>query len=538
MFLLLAITLATSAAAQQPPPAGGEIRVAALRAHVDFLASDLLEGRGTATRGYALAASYVQAALAASGVQPAGTDGSWRQAVPLLRSSAEPEKCELVLSGPDGEQQLAYESEWLAAEPLAATSGELEAPLVFVGFGVSAPALGHDDYAALDVRGKIAVTLRGAPSTFSPTLRAFYSDRAQKLEAARAHGALGTLALWTKADAKALPWSAVIAQRRVLGGTMTWLAPSGEPFGAFSELRARAVVAPAIAERLFARAPRKLARVLADAKRGAPKGFALPWRARLRVAATHARFASDNVVGWIEGSDPELRGELVVLSAHLDHLGIGEPEDGDAIYNGAVDNAAGIATLLELARAIAAQPIAPRRSVAFLATTGEESGLLGSGYFAAHPTLAGARIVANLNVDGNALPFDVDDVVLYGEAHSTLGPLAREAAAATGWNVSPDPWPAQVVFIRSDQYSFVSRGIPALYPDLGIQAREPGVDGRARRKAWESTIYHSPNDEPDQPIAWETGERFARFLLELTRRVANADEAPRWNAGDFFAEKR
>jgi hypothetical protein len=534
--IALALALVWGAAsfaqnAEGPPP---QIRAEALRAHVEHLASDLLEGRGTGTRGYALAASYVQAWLAANGAKPAGEDGGWRQSVPLLRATAIPERCELVLVGPSGELRPAYETEWLPFEPLAAETAEVEAPLVFVGFGVSAPAFGHDDYAGLDVRGKIVVSLRGAPRNLPPTVRAFYSDRAQKLAAARAHGAIGTLGVWTRNEEQYFPWAAVVSQMRTLGGSTTWVAPDGAPDGALPELKARALLAPATSERLFASGPRSLARVLAQAKRGAPRGFALPWRARLRLAARHERFASDNVAGLIEGADPKLRDEVVVLTAHLDHLGIGEPQDGDAIYNGAVDNASGVATLLETARALSAPEARPRRSVLVLAVTGEEIGLLGSHYFAAHPTLPRERLVANLNVDGNALPFAVDDVVLYGEPHSTLGPLAREAAAATGWTVISDPRPEQVVFIRSDQYAFVREGVPALYPDLGMHGTEAGVDGVARREQWEATYYHSPRDDAAQPIAWETGERFARFFLALTRAVANAEQRPRWNDGDFF----
>ncbi len=528
------LALAAPGFAQQAESASPEIRADALRAHVEHLASDLLEGRGTGTRGHALAASYVQAWLATHGAKPAGANGGWLQPVPLLRAAAIPERCELVLSGPSGELRPVYETEWLATPSFAAETGEVDAPLVFVGFGVSAPAFGHDDYAGLDVRGKVVVTLRGAPRTFPSTVRAYYSDRAQKFEAARAHGAIGAIALWTSAEEAYFPWAAVVSQVHTLGGSTTWVAPDGVPEGAFPELKVRALLSPATSERLFAQAKRSLARVVRDAKRGAPQGFALPWRARLRVVAHHERVSSDNVAGLIEGTDPKLRDEVVVLSAHLDHLGIGEPEDGDAIYNGAVDNAAGVATLLETARALGTQAQRPRRSVLVLAVTGEEMGLLGSQYFAAHPTLPRERLVANLNVDGNALPFAVDDLVLYGEPHSTLGPLARAVAAETGWRVIDDPRPEAVVFIRSDQYSFVQRGVPALYPDLGMHGRDAGVDGEAQRDAWESTIYHSPRDDARQPIAWDTGEQFARFFLALTRRVANADERPHWNDGDFF----
>ncbi len=530
----LAAALALGSPARSDPADG--IRADALRAHVEFLASDLLEGRATGTRGHALAVGYARAALEAAGLAPAGTDGGWTQSVPFRRSRVVPSRSQLVLRGVGAERTLVYERDYLASDPMATTRGDVDASAVFVGFGITAPTLGHDDYAGLDVRGKWAVYLSGAPKGFPATLRAHYSGREQKLENAIAHGAIGILAVRTRTDEDRFPWAQVLIQVRNEKGSLDWVGPDGQPNQTFAALGARAVLSTAGAEQLFAGAPRPLAAVLDEADAGAPRGFALPVRPAMHVEAEHGELRSDNVAALLAGSDARLRDEVIVVSAHLDHMGIGEPQDGDAIYNGAVDNAAGVAALLEIARAATKLQPAPRRSVLFLGVTGEELGLLGSDYYAHFPTVGAKRLVGDVTLDGALLDYPPRDVVLYGEEHTTLGSLAHAAAAESGFLVSPDASPEQVYFIRSDQYSFVKRGIPAIFPGYGLTSRNPAIDGKAHFEGWFRTLYHTPKDDLAQPLDWQGSAQFAQFVFRLVAKAANADEAPRWLPGDFFGE--
>jgi Zn-dependent M28 family amino/carboxypeptidase len=257
----------------------------------------------------------------------------------------------------------------------------------------------------------------------------------------------------------------------------------------------------------------------------------------IRFRSHHERLESPNVVAVLEGSDPSLRKEYVVYSTHEDHLGTGDPVDGDSIYNGAMDNAGGCAVLLEVARSFGALPQGPKRSVVFLFVTAEEAGLLGSDYFASHPTIPLGEIVANINFDGGASLTPVSDVIAWGAEHSSLAAAIRQAADQTGFTVSGDPFPEEGYFVRSDQFSFVKKGIPSLFVDVGVKSKEPGVDGLALLKQWLVTVYHSPKDDLSQSIQYETSARFARFVFRLGTAVAMESERPRWNHNDFFGTK-
>jgi Zn-dependent M28 family amino/carboxypeptidase len=258
-----------------------------------------------------------------------------------------------------------------------------------------------------------------------------------------------------------------------------------------------------------------------------------PVKARLRSAAEVRTTGSVNVLGILRGSDPALARETVVVTAHLDHLGIGVPVDGDAIYNGASDNAVGVAVLLEVARAFAALPRRQARSVLFAAVTGEEKGLVGSSYLATHPVVAPEGIVANLNVDGAPTAFPFDAAVARGAEHSTLAGAARRAASSLGVELVPDPSPRAGAFVRSDQWSFVRVGVPSLFLTPG---RRPGMDEAEleKRRAWSRERYHSPRDEWDGSWLWEDTARFARLQYLVALLVAEAPERPAWNKGDFF----
>jgi Zn-dependent M28 family amino/carboxypeptidase len=537
-----ALALATAAPVRpaDPPEAEMEralarIRPEAIRAHMRFLADDLLEGRGTGTRGYDLAAKYVAARFEALGLTPAGTGGGYFQPVPFLRITTDTAKCSLALLRDGKRTELKYGEDYLFTSGSLATAEEqVTAPLVFAGFGVSAPELGYDDYAGLDVRGKIVVILSGAPATFPQDQRAYYSVNLLKLDMALSRGAVAILGILTPTDARRLPWESFV--HVVKAPSYQWLTEAGVPYRARPQVRGMGVLSSPTAESLFAAAPHSLAEVFKTAETGRPQAFALPAQASLHTVSERERAESPNVAALLRGSDPRLRDEVVVLTAHLDHLGIGEPVGGDSIYNGAYDNASGVASLLEMANAFASLPTPPRRSVLFLAVTGEEHRLQGSEYFVHHPTVPRDKIVADINVDMFLMLHPLRDVIAFGAEHSSLGQTTEQAARRLGLAVSPDPAPEQVTFIRSDQFSFILEGIPSLFLNSGALSDDPAGGGPAIVQ-WLRTTYHQPSDDMSQTFDFEAGAKFVRMNFLVGYLVAQADEAPHWKPGDFFAEK-
>jgi Zn-dependent M28 family amino/carboxypeptidase len=511
------------------------IRPEGIRAHMRFLADDLLEGRGTGSRGYELAAKYVAARFEALGLTPAGAAGGYFQPVPLLRIATVEPRCSLALLRDGKRTELKFGQDYfLFSSYLAAPDLEVTAPLVFAGFGVSAPELGYDDFRGLDVRGKIVVSLSGAPAALPQDQRAYYSSTQLKLDQAVARGAVGALGILTPADAKRLPWE--MLQRVIKSPSYRWLRDDGLPYSARAQLRAIGVLSRTAAESLFTAAPHTLDEVFKAAEAGQPPAFALPVAASAHTVSERSRAASPNVAALLRGSDPTLRDEVVVLSAHLDHLGIGEPVAGDSIYNGAYDNASGVAALLEMANAFASLPVPPRRSLLFLAVTGEEQGLQGSEYFVHHATVPRDKIVADLNFDMFLMLYPLHDVVAYGAEHSSLGPLTEQAARRLGLAVSPDPAPEQVRFIRSDQFSFIREGIPSLFLSPGFQSDEPAGGGPAVLQ-WLQTTYHQPSDDMSQTFDFASGAKFVQLNFLIAYQAAQETAAPRWNPGDFFSAR-
>jgi hypothetical protein len=504
-----------------------QVSPAALEAHMRFLADDSLQGRGTGTPDYDLAARYVAGCFSQLGLKPAGTSG-YMQPVRLRRGRIG-EGSTLVLQGAGGRRELVRDRDYLPVPDLLRSEIEVAAPLVLVGFGVTAPDRAYDDYRTVDARGKIVVLLTGAPPSFPPTERAHYATSRVKSENAMRHGAVGVLSVRTRDQT--FPWDRAVRQAR--GGTMAWLDPRGTPHDVFPGLRGIARLSDAGANALFEGAPRSHAEVLTAAEKGRPPAFDLPLRAMIRTVTAHDGLESPNIAGLLRGSDPRLRDEVVVFTAHLDHLGVGEPVNGDSIYNGALDNASGSAALLEVARAFARLPKPPRRSVLFLAVTAEERGLLGSDYFAEHPTVPIERIVANLNLDGLAILYPLRQLVPMGAEHSTLDATVERAANQMGIELTPDTFPEEVFFVRSDQYSFVRRGVHSLFLFMGVQS-DSGVDAAARFREWGRTRYHTPQDDLGQPMDLNAGARHAQLAFLTGLEIANAEERPAWKPGDFF----
>lgn len=524
-----AVLLAGAAQAQTTVAQQSAERV---KAHVTFLASDLLQGREAGSPGYDIAANYVASQFAQLGLKPGGGKGSYFQAVPLLAVRSADEG-RLVVRGKDGaEVPLVFGEDVMPGHPYGPAERKVSAPLVFVGFGVVAPEHKRDDYKGLDVKGKIVVVLQGAPAGFQTEERAYYANGRTKRAVAAAHGAVGLVALYLPGDEKRRPFAN--GKRTWQSWAMTWRKPDGAPNDVAPETPQLATVSIAGAAKLFAGARKTYAEVAAAAEKpkGDPPRFALATSLDATLRTETKTLESANVAGLIEGSDPKLKDEVVVLSAHLDHIGVTPPINGDGINNGALDNAAGIATTLEVARAFQEAGKAPRRSVLFLAVTGEEKGLLGAEYFARNPTVPLPSLVADVNLDMPILTYDFLDVIAFGAERSSLAGAVRKAAALEGVALSPDPMPEEGLFTRSDHFRFVEVGVPSTFLMTGFQN-----GGEAKFRGFLAGCYHKPCDDLGQGLDWAAGAKFARINYEIAREIADADARPLWNKGDFFGTK-
>ena len=505
-----------------------------------FLSDTLLQGRAPGTPGYDIAARYVATELEGMGLHP-GVAGGWYQPVRFEKAANDSSAGSLSLTI-NGQEQVMVESKdyvlspWFAS-PTSKEGGNAEsdvsAPLAFVGFGVTAPDRNYDDYAGIDVHGKIVVIIYGAPSTFPSTERAYYSDGVIKAKNAIAHGAVGAISVSLTEDWKRFPWDWIVPQIKV--GSLRWLDKSGVPFDFFPQIRGRAFLSQQGAEKLFKGAPKSLDEAFAVARSGKPQSFALPGTAHIHTVAMQSVIESPNIIAELKGSDPALRDQYVVYTAHVDHLGICPAVEGDNVCHGAMDNASGTASLLEIARAYASLPKPPRRSVLFVFVTGEEKGLLGSDYFAHFPTVPLKSIVANVNIDGApGLYYSMKDIVPLGSEHSSLGNDVSAAAKELGYELSPDPMPEEVSFIRSDQYSFVLQGVPAVDITDGIKATDSKVNGLEILKKWLVTRYHTPLDNMEQTMDLDSAAKGSVLNFLVGYQVAQHDAAPTWNKGDFF----
>ncbi|SDK45183.1 M20/M25/M40 family metallo-hydrolase [Microbulbifer yueqingensis] len=525
---LIAGALVACATTQLPlPPADAEN----MRRHIDYLAADDLAGRETGTPGYRAAADYVAGQFAELGLQPAGSDG-YLQPVPFRRASWDKREPTMVLQGRDGDITFRFGEDFVASPPTASEKTAVAAGLVFVGFGIEAPAHGIDDYANLDVDGKIVVMLHGRPDFLPSEVGAHYaSGRTKRMTAAR-HGAVGYITLNTPERQQRWPFARAVKHMR--DDSFDWLGADSQPGNAIPGLHPGIYLDMPAGRQLFMGAERSLDTIYTEIANGlAPRGFALPYRAALTSGASHEKILSPNVVAVLPGSDPELRDEYVVFSAHLDHLG----RDAEGrIVNGAQDNAAGIAIMLETARLFIESGRPPRRSLMFVAVTAEEKGLLGSDYFAQHPPVPTGAMVANINLDMPMLLYPFRDIIAFGAEHSSLGQTAARAAARANLRLSPDPMPEQVIFVRSDHYSFVRRGVPAIYLITGRDSLDSSIDGTAMQNQFFQERYHRHTDEADGQVNYVAAEQFARVNYAIAREVADADRKPSWNAGDFFGD--
>ncbi len=523
---LAALVLGCATAGVDAPPHGAAERI---KADIAWLADDAREGREAGTPGYDAAAAYVAAEFEAAGLAP-GAGGDWRQTVPLRTSTRDLGAARFTLDGAGGFQSLTHLEDYIIGRSMTDTAFEAAGALVYAGYGVSAPSENYDDYAGLDVAGKIVVAFAGAPRGFSTEVGAYSGDTETKLRIAAAKGAIGFISIQSLSES--FPWQ--VAVKYAGAPAMTWAAPDGRTGAGPKAIRATAFMNESGAKKLFAgEAMDFFALRTAEAASGAPKGFALKKTARLAGAAVFADAASDNIIGVIEGSDPALKDEVILLTAHLDHVGVdegGEPGE-DVINNGALDNASGVAVLIEAATMFKRARKAPRRTIAFAAVTAEEKGLIGSDYLARNPVFAGKRVVANVNLDMPVLLYEFTDVVAFGAERSSIGPVVEKAAASIGAKLSPDPLPEEGIFTRSDHYSFVKEGVPSVFLIIGFEN-----GGEKIFRNFLATHYHAPTDDLKLPILYDQAARFTQLNYAVARALADADAAPAWNRGDFFGE--
>jgi hypothetical protein len=532
--LFAALALVGTALAQTVKPEDS-ITPEGLRSHVRFLSDDLLEGRGTGTRGHEIAARYSAAQFEGMGLKPGGENGTYFQAVHLRQAIFDTQQSTFSLLVNGNGEQLALEKDWYSPGDYLRTDTSAEGPVVYVGFGLTAPELKHDDYAGVDVKGKIVAYFPGAPASWESSLHAYYSSTYLKAKTAAEHGAIGVIGMWSPTLERSFSWERAV--RNYKFPLFKIVDQNGRPNDSYEQIRGGVAVPLTRAKQLLASANRDAEQLYKEADEGKVQSFELPVTAKIHLLTQHKDSTSPNVVAVLPGSDPKLKNEYVVYSAHLDHLGISAPDKGDSINNGAYDNASGSASLIEIARAFSHMKQAPKRSLIFLNVTGEEKGLLGAYYYSLNPTVAKDSIVADINMDELASLFPLKDVVGLGVEHSTLQNDLKAVAQQLGFEVSPDPFPDENDFIRSDQFPFVRTGVPSLYVTPGMKSTEPKVDGKAIYMNWLQNIYHTPHDEITLPFDWASNARLAKLDFLIGQRVANAPERPTWNKGDFFQQK-
>lgn len=502
----------------------------AVRAHVTFLADDTLDGRMSGSKGYAIAANYVATQFMGMGAAPMGdpAKGSYYQQVPLRESSLAGQPV-VTITGKGKTLRLDSRDQVLTGPNAAEEQQVVEAPLVFAGFGMDRPELGLRDYAGLDVKGKIVVLLSGYPKGMNSELGAHLS--ADKARMAMKRGAIGVFTIPTKEDTSRRSWK----RRAEMSGEprSNWLQADGSPFLRAPAIRADASINPEVAAQFFGSGKQSLESVLAEADKvgGKPKGFALGVTAKLERTSKFRPYNSPNVVAMIPGSDPAVADEYVLMTAHLDHIG-DHGKGEDKINNGAMDNAAGIATMLEVAKALAKDGKRPRRPILFAAVTNEEGGLLGSEYLARNPVTGKGKVVAVVNFDMPILTYRFTDVVAFGAENSTLGPVVAKAASKAGITLSPDPLPEEGLFTRSDHYRFVQQGIPSVFLMTGHAG-----PGKQAFNDFLAKNYHQPSDDLKLPFDWVAGAKFAEVNYNIVRAIADEWSAPQWYADSFFGKE-
>ncbi len=509
-----------------------------LRAHVKFLSSDLLEGRGVGARGGELASDYIATQFALIGARPFGDNETYFQKVSLL--GVEPQASTQLTMTPTRGNRAPVSFQWLeqfiGVTMQQKTDTAFDAPAIFVGHGIVAPEYQWDDYRGVDVRGRVVVMFTNEPPSTDPNFfkgRAltYYGRWTYKFEEAARHGAAAAIIIHTTPTAS-YGWD-VVRSSWGREDQQVRLAPG------VHELAFAGWVTQETGEKIAAAAGRTVDQLLKAADTRGFRAMELPLRLSGSAPAKIREIETRNVVAKIEGSDPQLQSEAVVFNAHWDHLGIGEAVDGDSIYHGAVDNATGCAMLLEIARAWAALPEKPRRSAIFLAATSEEAGLLGSKFFGEHPPIPAGKLALAINYDGFQPWGRTSDVVVNGSERTTVFPVVQEAARRFNLTIAPDPRPEAGLYYRSDHFSFARVGIPAFSIEEGRDLRgKPSGTGEKLYADYNDHRYHQPSDKYSDDWDFSGMEEYCRFGMLIAVDVANSPKLPTWHAGDEFLPMR
>lgn len=511
----------------------------AIEAHMMFLGDDSLEGRDTGSRGHQIAANYIATQLAGLGLEPAGEQGYF-QSVPMRKALLVQSSAKMSLTKDGKTTHFDYPKQFFTGPSTLHAKADVTAPLVFVGYGLVSKEFNMDDYANLDVKGKIVVMLSGRPKSL-PSEEAAHIQ-SLKAENAAERGAVGVITLHTPSEEKVRPYANSLMY--LTSPRMRWLHKDGKAEGEFESLTGSAYLHPDAAKVLFEGASRSLDDIFADlAAEKVPTGFALQGSVNLKRESTTEDITSPNVAAVLPGSDPKLKDEYVVVTAHSDHIGFSnDVRSKDKINNGFMDNAAGVSIMLETARLFAQQAERPKRSILFVAVTGEEKGLLGADYFAHYPTRPIDKLVANVNIDMPVLLYPFADIVAFGANHSSLGTTVDTAAAAVGIKQSPDPMPEQAIFTRSDHYTLVQKGVPSVFLMTGFTSKDPKQKGGEVWGKFFAKHYHKPTDDKAGltadfgAIRYDAGATFADINFGITTEVANNPQRPVWLKDSFFGK--
>jgi len=517
--LFAALAVSTAAHAQTASPAQRAERAARWWTDISAIADDANAGRLTGSAGYDRAADYVVRRFKAEGLAPAGEKGGYTQVVAFREQQISQAAQTAALVKADGTTDaLKGGVDFTVSSAGAPRPTTVDAPLVFVGYGLHMPERGHDDFKGVDLKGKIAVVIAGGPADLPGTEKA--SARNERNTVLAQMGAAGVIAI-TPPKQVEIPWARATVLANAPGMFLADAALRETPDGLYT-----ATFDPAQGERLFAGSGHSYAEIAAASDASRPiAGFDMKTRLKGTVTATYRELTSHNLIAALPGSDPKLKTEYVAISAHLDHLGTGTGPDGKTIiYPGAMDDASGVASLLDIVGALKAGPPL-KRSVLVVVVTAEEKGLLGSHYFANRPTVPKASLVADLNFDMPLPLWTLKTVLAQGENESTLGAVARASAAEQGLALTPDPLPDRNSFVRTDQYSFVKQGLPSLAFKFGFQKDTPEFEVE---KAWRANRYHAAGDDLSQPVMKEEAIKLDDVVAGIARRVANDPVRPTW----------
>ena len=506
-----------------------------IKSHLRFLSDDLLEGRDTGSRGHEIASLYIAAEFEKYGLTPAGDNDTYMQEVNFVQSYIDQSSIKLSIRDSKGDVTLNYPKHFLTYPDAITETTKMAGKLVFVGYGIVAPELQHNDYQDMDVKGKIVVTLSGKPKSFPSEEGAHFGSSREKLRHASDNGAVGFISISTPRTEKVRPYQNLLNFLHT--PVVRWTDNDGHPSGVYPKIKGSVYLSKEASELVFTDAEQNLEQIYAMLENDeSPKGFNLLMEIQLESKSTHNSITSPNVAAILEGSDPSLKNEYVVYSAHSDHIGFAKTVKKDKINNGAMDNATGISVLMETARLFSQLDERPKRSIVFLAVTGEEKGLLGSDYYAQNPTVPLGSMVANVNLDMPILTYEFADVIAFGAEHSDMKTSVTKAAEKIGLELSPDPMPDQALFTRSDHYSFVKQGIPSVFLVPGFKSVDPKIDGSEQFNHFLKTNYHKPSDDFNQVFNWKAATKFAEVNYHIGLILANQVQRPNWNDGDFFGD--